>query len=190
MRRNPVRTFSGQTADSALSLPLLSKDLDKPPKFLSAKSSINLHNMALSTSFCVGVSRKASFFQQPRRENYIKHTSAAENCSWEEKRFATEAQNSHFHICTSLSCASDTPQSTQIQCSILRPSQIPPQSILRHTFLLPKLRELPAGKHSNKLILSSKTWETLRTDQSETLPLETELPNQQCYWGILSSLFC
>jgi hypothetical protein len=63
MRRNPVRTFSGQTADSALSLPLLSKDLDKPPKFLSAKSSINLHNMALSTSFCVGVSRKASFFQ-------------------------------------------------------------------------------------------------------------------------------
>lgn len=71
-QRNSAHTFSIQTVDSALGLPLLSKDLDKTRKSLLAKSSINLHNTALSTSLCVRVNGNVSFFQKPQKGKLYK----------------------------------------------------------------------------------------------------------------------
>lgn len=52
--------FPVQTANSAVGLPLLSKDLDKAPKWLFARSSINLTEPD-TLHKCVGENRKVSF---------------------------------------------------------------------------------------------------------------------------------
>ena len=65
--------FPVQTANSVLGLPLLSKDLDKAPKWLFARSSINL-TQPDTLHKCVGENRRVSFlhlqFNNPRKENF------------------------------------------------------------------------------------------------------------------------